>query len=101
MKSLAHWATFSPTLHQIQQALGRWVVVGFVDEVGNPYESEATLIVGVLVPATGVSLHPQIFVADSLEGASSPAGYDWEILLDSVRYFRFVDAPHQSIQKSI
>lgn len=101
MKPLAHWAIFKPSLTQIQRAFGRWVVTGFLDGEGRPYESGPVLIVGVLIPAPGVSLSAQVFVADSSETASSPSGYDWEILLDQVQYVRYVDAPIEGLERSL
>lgn len=97
MRPLAHWAIFKPTMAQIQSALGRWVIAGFIDGEGVPYESEPILIVGLLVPAQGFSLPVQVFVADSSETANSSTGYDWEILLDQIQYVRYVDAPLKAL----
>lgn len=97
MKSLAHWAIFSPTLSQIQGALGRWVIAGFRDERGRLYESSPVLVVGLLTPASGFSLMPQVYFADSRASAGVGAGYDWEAFLDQLEYVRYVEEPPEPL----
>lgn len=87
-----------PTLAQALEQTGKWVVCSFNGGEGEaPYESEPHQITGVIVPAPGGLLAPQIMVDSWIGGIPDPCGFEYEIHLDQIRYMRIIANPKKGI----
>lgn len=86
-----------PTLTQALEQIGKWVICSFNGDEGEaPYESEPHQITGVIVPAPGGLLAPQIMVDSWIGGAPDPCGFEYEIHLEEIRYMRIIANPEKA-----
>lgn len=83
-----------PTLPQAMSLLGKWLVCRVSYGDGGVFDTDPAQVVGVVVPAPGLSVEPQLLMHSWKR--VEPGGYECEIYLESIQYLRVVSPPLQA-----
>lgn len=79
-----------PSLAQAMELLGKWVICRVTWGEGvEECDSAPAQVVGVVVPAPGTRVEPQLLLSSG-EGVEV-CGYEFELYLDSIKYLRIIE----------
>jgi len=90
MSSSTEMTMLRPSLAQALDLLGKWVIcrVSWGDGV-EECDSAPAQVVGVVVPAPGTRVEPQLLMSSG-QGVET-SGYEFELYLDSIRFLRVIE----------